>query len=605
MIVKDEASVIARCLAREKLSSQRVDSKKERAKVASTPGSQEVAPTPIGVDGATLGVNKAAESAHQSHAISMRPQIKTIGLCMIVKNESKVILRCLESVRPMVDYVLIEDTGSTDGTQAIIREWLDSAGLPGEVYDEPWQDFAYNRSHALARLRNVMDIDYALILDADDQIVFEPDFDVAAFKNSLSQDAHEVGWRHGALRYRRIQICSNRRAFLYRGVLHEFIDTIDGFFSWRKGKVSIGTTRGFYISTTREGARSQDPEKYRKDAAVLEKALQTEKDKFLRSRYTYYLAQSYRDAGEKEKALEYFLKRAELGYWTEEVFVSLYFAAQLQQEIGRPFEEVIAAYLRASDAAPSRAEALHAASRLCREKSKFNEGYEYARRGLAIPLPADGLFAEPWRYDYGLLDEFAINAYWTGRYADCVDACDRLLNEGKLPAEMRDRVLKNRNFALTKQQEIAASSSESEAFLMLLRAAREKEKLGRPDDEVISAYMEATAACPTRAEALHGAARFCRNKGLHERGYEFAAQGLTIAYPHNAPAVEDWIYEYGLLDELAVNAYWTTRYPECVDACNRLLSEGKLPMDKRDRVLKNKHFAIDKMSEQMRQGRSP
>jgi len=132
---------------------------------------------------------------------------------------------------------------------------------------------------------------------------------------------------------------------------------------------------------------------------------------------------------------------------------------------------------------------------------------------------------------------------------------------------------------------------------MRLRVAREKEKLGRPDDEVISAYVEATAACPTRAEALHGAARFCRNKGLHERGYEFATKGLAVAYPKGAPAVEDWIYQYGLLDELAVNAYWTARYPECVDVCNRLLSEGKLPADERDRVLKNKQFAIDKLAE--------
>src|SRR5262245_42127067 len=93
---------------------------------------------------------------------------KTIGLCMTVKNDSEVVLRCLESVRPIVDYVLVEDTGSTDGTQSIIREWLDRAGLPGEVYDEPWHDFAYNWSHALARLREKKDVDYALIIKAGD-----------------------------------------------------------------------------------------------------------------------------------------------------------------------------------------------------------------------------------------------------------------------------------------------------------------------------------------------------------------------------------------------------------------------------------------------------
>lgn len=382
--------------------------------------------------------------------------MKTIGLCMIVKNESKVILRSLESVRPIVDYVLIEDTGSADGTQTIIREWLGRVGLSGEVYDEPWQDFAHNRSQALARLREQKDMDYALILDADDVMVFQDGFDAAAFKKNLSQDIYDVELRNGPVRYRRAQICSNRREFGYRGVLHEFLQG-------PPGPISRGTTTGFYISSTREGARSQDPAKYRKDAALLEKALQTEQDPFLRSRYTFYLARSYQDAGKKEQALEAFLKRAALGCWTEEIFISLYSAGHLQQALGRPVEEVIATFLRASDAAPGRAEALHAASRLCREKNKFAEGFEYARRGLAVPLPAGGLFVVSWIYEYGLLDEFAVNAYWTERYQDCLEACQRLLREGKMPPHMHDRVKRNADFAAEKIRLQCSNSKERPA----------------------------------------------------------------------------------------------------------------------------------------------
>jgi hypothetical protein len=78
---------------------------------------------------------------------------------------------------------------------------------------------------------------------------------------------------------------------------------------------------------------------------------------------------------------------------------------------------------------------------------------------LAIPYPNEALFAQDWIYEYGQLDELAINAYWTARHAESVDACDRLMSEGKLPTDERDRVLKNKNFAVSKQQEIAASSS--------------------------------------------------------------------------------------------------------------------------------------------------
>jgi glycosyltransferase involved in cell wall biosynthesis/LPS sulfotransferase NodH len=380
---------------------------------------------------------------------------KKLGLCMIVKNESRVILRCLESVRPLVDYVLIEDTGSTDGTQDMIRQWLDRAGLPGEVFDEPWRDFAYNRSHALAKLREVKDVDYALILDADDQLFRDDGFDVAAFKKGLSQDLYRVEQRQGSIRYQTGQICRNSLEFRYRGVLHEFLEgPASGF--------SSGVASGFHILSGREGARSQDPDKYRKDARVLEQALTEETDTFLRSRYTFYLGQSYRDAGEKEKALDSYLKRAELGYWAEEIFESLFNAAQLMQALGRPFEEVVAMHLRASEAAPGRAESLHAASRLCREKNKFAEGYEYAKRGLAIALPANGLFVQSWIYDYGLLDEFAVNAYWIGRYQDCLDACTRLLREEKMPQAMRERVTKNAEFAAEKIR-LASSSPEPAA----------------------------------------------------------------------------------------------------------------------------------------------
>ncbi len=87
--------------------------------------------------------------------------VKTIGLCMIVKDEAPIIARCLAAARPFVDYALIVDTGSTDATIAVTRAFLAQSGLAGEVICEYWRDFAYNRSFALAKLRARGDIDYA------------------------------------------------------------------------------------------------------------------------------------------------------------------------------------------------------------------------------------------------------------------------------------------------------------------------------------------------------------------------------------------------------------------------------------------------------------
>src|SRR5215469_3062879 len=109
----------------------------------------------------------------------------TIGLCLIVKDEAEVITRCIDSVRRLIDFVMIQDTGSTDGTQEVVRNYIARIGLPGEVVDEPWQDFASNRSAALAHLRKRAEIDYALIMDADDQITYDEAFDAEAFKAGM------------------------------------------------------------------------------------------------------------------------------------------------------------------------------------------------------------------------------------------------------------------------------------------------------------------------------------------------------------------------------------------------------------------------------------
>ncbi len=96
----------------------------------------------------------------------MTPSGQTLCLCMIVKDEAPVIRRCLDSVRPLVDAWLVVDTGSTDGTQAIVREHM--ADLPGELVERPWRDFAHNRSEALALARPRGD--YSLVIDADDAL---------------------------------------------------------------------------------------------------------------------------------------------------------------------------------------------------------------------------------------------------------------------------------------------------------------------------------------------------------------------------------------------------------------------------------------------------
>lgn len=360
---------------------------------------------------------------------------------MIVKNEAHVIRRCLASALPLLDFILVADTGSTDGTQEVIRSFMREHGLPGEVVDEPWRDFAHNRSSAMEWLRRRPEIDYGLMLDADNYLIFGEGFDAARFKKDLKADLYDVMVRTAEVVHYSPLLFSNRLPFHYRGVLHEFLDG---------GYESRGMAGGFLSEQVQDSARNRNPNKYRDDVAVLEKALAAEDDPMLARRYTFYLAQSHRDAGNAELSLENYLKRSGLGGWEEEVFVSFQMAGKLAGELGRSRGEVIQHFLDAFEACPRRAESLHAAARLCREAGRYHQAYLFAKEGVAIPMPQGALFGEPWIYRYGMEDELAVAAYWTGRYREAFDVCLKLLKGGALPEPERARVHRNACFAVEK-----------------------------------------------------------------------------------------------------------------------------------------------------------
>ncbi|MCJ2090759.1 glycosyltransferase [Methylobacterium sp. E-005] len=352
---------------------------------------------------------------------------------MIVKNEAHVIERCLKSVRPIIDHWVIVDTGSTDGTQDIIRAAM--SDLPGFLVERPWVDFAHNRSEALQLARP--HANFSLIIDADDELVIPLGFAMP----KLDAPAYDLTILDAHTRYPRTQLVNNAHPWRYFGVVHEYIDCPQ---VTSRGSLPLAMRRG------EDGARHQDGKTYARDAEVLEKALTTETDPFLIVRYTFYLAQSYRDIGDYEKALKYYHKRAEFGLWDEEVYISLLNAAYIMEAFDEPVDKTLAVYDRAIATRPNRAEARHGASRLCRRKHRYVDGFHYAKAGLPPKLDSNGLFIQDWVYQFGLQDEHAVNAYNTGQYRACLSSCLDILGKPDIPAEVRERIARLAREALIK-----------------------------------------------------------------------------------------------------------------------------------------------------------
>ena len=351
----------------------------------------------------------------------------SICLNMIVKNESHVIRRCLDSVRPFITHWVVVDTGSTDGTQDIVRAHYRE--VPGELHERPWRDFGTNRSEALTLASGKAD--YVLVMDADNVFRAPAGYRFAGLK----ADGYYITHRYAGIEYGVAMLLVDRIAWRYEGVLHEYV-TADV-------RHSIVPLPGPWVDVRHEGARSRDPETYLKDAAVLEAALKKEPNN---ARYAFYYAQSLRDAGLLEQALSAYDKRATMTGWEEEAWQARYQAAQLTERLGRGAAEVERAYLETFNARPTRAEPLVQLARWHRERQEWSLALLFARAASGIPRPADHLFVEDAVYAWRADDELSIAAWYAGAHDEGRRALARVLRHRRYPESQRERIEKNRTW---------------------------------------------------------------------------------------------------------------------------------------------------------------
>lgn len=243
----------------------------------------------------------------------------TVCLNMIVKDESHIIQSTLQHLLKYIkfNYWVICDTGSSDDTPNIIQQFFADQNIPGELLRHPWKDFAHNRTLALEAAYTKTD--YVLVFDADDSI-----HGTFGLPTSMTHDSYLFQFGPGTS-YTRPLLFNNRKKWRYKGVLHEFVDPVDPV------GPSVTLLGNYYVESGRTGNRNLLPDKYLKDALILEKAYEEDAD--LKVRYAFYCAQSYRDAGIREKAIEWYLKVLTFtSHWNQELYFSALQLGHLYQQ---------------------------------------------------------------------------------------------------------------------------------------------------------------------------------------------------------------------------------------------------------------------------------
>jgi glycosyltransferase involved in cell wall biosynthesis len=357
---------------------------------------------------------------------------------MIVKNESKIIERLMLSVLPLIDSYCICDTGSTDNTVELIESFFEKHNIPGKIVTEPFQDFGYNRTFALKACNGLANADYLLLMDADMKLRINPTLNIGELKESLTQGAYYIYQGSDTFFYKNVRILRNDPEYSYWGVTHEFVKTPQGTVY-----VEIDRARLFIDDIGDGGAKA---DKFERDVKLLLKGLEENPGN---DRYTFYLANSYRDAGMSKEAIERYQERIKIGGWHEEIWHSHYSIGKCYERMG-DMPNAINAWLEAYQFYPNRIENLYKIVHYYRSTGKNTLAcsfYEMAKEELVKNTTQDHLFLEKEVYDFKLDYEFTVLAYYRNpNKLDVVSACMKVMFHPHAPENLTKNVLSNYKF---------------------------------------------------------------------------------------------------------------------------------------------------------------
>ena len=357
----------------------------------------------------------------------------SIILNMIVKNEERVLQRCLNSVAPFIDSWVIADTGSTDSTKTILESF--KAIKPGIICDIPWTDYGTARTEALwLAQQNATPVDYLFFIDADETFHAPESWSFP----ELTEPCYEIALHHGILSYLRPGLVKANLLWKWIDPVHEYLAL--------NGMAPPGIPiYAIYKQTHPETETENGKVKFMGHAQIYLNELAKDPEN---GRYWFYLGQSYRDAKMLDLSLGAYEKRAAMEGWSEETYIAKLNVARIKNWLGRTSNEVICAFMEAHSSRPTRMEALGELAKHLRLQGLYGTAVIFAEAALDLEPSRDKLFVESDWYNWRLEDEFSISAFYIGRYKDALDTCDRLLERGTLPFSELARVRVNREFCV-------------------------------------------------------------------------------------------------------------------------------------------------------------
>jgi hypothetical protein len=321
--------------------------------------------------------------------------------------------------KDFVDYYVIVDTGSTDDTIPLIRREMSGYGIEGEIHERPWVDFGVNRQQALELAVQADKGQWLLIIDADEELgVADPHF----FEKLEPGVSYDLEKHHSGVRYAVPHLIDVRQTqWKWEAPVHNYLVNLSGS---KRRQLRKDVWIKYHPG---QGAKSHGlspQQKYLRDAELLERYLLEKPDD---PRSLFYLAQSYKHAGDLEAAYATYQRRTGVEGWAEERFMAQLECGRVAMQLGKPEADVVSHLLAAYDLRPTRAEPVYELAHYFRTRKAYGKAFLFATAGVQIPWPKDSLFVAQEVYEWRLLDELSVAAFWVKDYAACSAACQLIL----------------------------------------------------------------------------------------------------------------------------------------------------------------------------------
>lgn len=310
----------------------------------------------------------------------------TICLNMIVKNESKIIIRLLDSVFKIIDYWVIVDTGSTDETKEKIINYFKDKNIPGELHEKEFVNFGINRTHALTLAKNKAD--FLFFMDADHVLKYDNTFSKEQFKYF---DEINIQLKTGCLKYYLIRFLRANMNIKSVGVTHEY-------YEYDKNNAKIANFKNIWIDDHGDGGCRHL--KFDRDIKLLENSVKNNPDN---TRDLFYLAESYKHNNQIDNAIKYYKLRIKSEHFPEERWYAMYMIGYcfLKQENEK---EGLIWCLKAYEFRTKRSESLYILTEFYINKKKYELANIFCNIGSKIKYPKNEiLFVNEDIYKYKFL----------------------------------------------------------------------------------------------------------------------------------------------------------------------------------------------------------